>query len=126
MPWYAGVRSVVYRTDVFEKAGVEPPTTWDELVAVGEKIKAADPDMITFPVAGDSEYGVDPFIWGNGGEIATQDGDDVDEHHRLPRGPGGHQVLHRPRPQARLLHARPRPRGTRPTSPTRSPARTSR
>ncbi len=75
MPWYAGVRSVVYRTDVFEKAGVEPPTTWDELVTVGEKLKAAEPDMITFPVPGDSEYGVYPFIWGNGGDIATQEGD---------------------------------------------------
>ena len=72
MPWYAGVRSVVYRTDVFEKAGVEPPTTWDELVTVGEKLKAAEPDMVTFPIAGDSEYGVYPFIWGAGGEVATE------------------------------------------------------
>ena len=75
MPWYAGVRSVVYRTDVFEKAGVEPPTSWDELVAVGEKLEAENPDMLTFPVAGDSEYGVYPFIWGNGGAIAEQDAD---------------------------------------------------
>jgi len=75
MPWYAGVRSVVYRTDVFEKAGVEPPTTWDELVTVGEQLKQSNPDMIPFPVPGDSEYGVYPFIWGNGGEIAVQDGD---------------------------------------------------
>lgn len=75
MPWYAGVRSVIYRTDVFEKAGVEPPTTWDEFVTVGEKIKAENPDMITFPVPGDSEYGVYPFVWGAGGDIATQDGD---------------------------------------------------
>jgi N,N'-diacetylchitobiose transport system substrate-binding protein len=75
MPWYAGVRSVVYRTDVFEEAGVEPPTTWDELVEVGEKIEATDPDLVTFPVPGDSEYGLDPFIWGNGGDIAVQEGD---------------------------------------------------
>jgi N,N'-diacetylchitobiose transport system substrate-binding protein len=75
MPWYAGVRSVVYRTDVFEEAGVEPPTSWDELVTVGEKLEASNPDMITFPVAGDSEYGVYPFVWGNGGTIAEQDGD---------------------------------------------------
>ncbi len=74
MPWYAGVRSVIYRTDVFEEAGVEPPTTWDELVSVGEKIESANPDMATFPVAGDSEYGVYPFVWGAGGEIATEDG----------------------------------------------------
>ena len=75
MPWYAGVRSMVYRTDVFEKAGIEPPTTWDELVAAGEEMKKAEPDMIPFPIAGDSEYGVYPFIWGDGGEIAEQDGD---------------------------------------------------
>lgn len=75
MPWYSGVRSVVYRTDVFEKAGIEPPTTWDELVAAGEELKKAEPDMIPFPIAGDSEYGVDPFIWGNGGELAVEDGD---------------------------------------------------
>ena len=75
MPWYAGVRSIVYRTDVFEKAGVTPPTSWDELVAAGEKLEDANPDMITFPVPGDSEYGVYPFVWGAGGEIAEQEGD---------------------------------------------------
>jgi N,N'-diacetylchitobiose transport system substrate-binding protein len=75
MPWYAGVRSIVYRTDVFEKAGVEPPTSWDELVDVGKQLEQANPDMIAFPVPGDSEYGVYPFIWGAGGEIAVQDGD---------------------------------------------------
>lgn len=73
MPWYAGVRSIVYRTDVFEAAGItDLPTTWDELVEVGNAIKAAEPDMLAFPIAGDSEYGVDAFIWGAGGEIATQ------------------------------------------------------
>jgi N,N'-diacetylchitobiose transport system substrate-binding protein len=75
MPWYAGVRSVVYRTDVFEKAGVQPPTSWDELVSVGETLKQKNPEMITFPVPGDSEYGVYPFVWGNGGKIAEQEGD---------------------------------------------------
>jgi len=74
MPWYAGVRSIVYRTDVFAEAGVTPPTTWDELVAAGVKIKAAQPDLIPFPIAGDNEYGVYPFVWGAGGQIATQNG----------------------------------------------------
>jgi N,N'-diacetylchitobiose transport system substrate-binding protein len=73
MPWYAGVRSVVYRTDVFEDAGVEPPTSWDELVEVGTAIKQAQPDLIPFPVPGGSEYGVYPFIWGAGGEIAVEE-----------------------------------------------------
>jgi N,N'-diacetylchitobiose transport system substrate-binding protein len=74
MPWYAGVRSIVYRTDVFAELGLQPPTTWDQLVQVGQAIKAAKPDMIPFPIAGDNEYGVYPFVWGAGGEIATQNG----------------------------------------------------
>jgi N,N'-diacetylchitobiose transport system substrate-binding protein len=75
MPWYAGVRAFVYRTDVFEKAGVQPPQSWDDLISVGEKIKAAEPKMITMPVPGDSEYSVYPWIWGAGGQIATKQGD---------------------------------------------------
>jgi N,N'-diacetylchitobiose transport system substrate-binding protein len=74
MPWYSGVRSIVYRKDVFQKAGIEPPTSWDELAAACEKIKAVEPDMIPMPIAGDNEYGVDAFIWGAGGEIATESG----------------------------------------------------
>ena len=75
MPWYGGIRSIVYRTDVLEQAGVEPPTTWDELVAAGQAVKESDPDLVPFPVAGEMEYGVYPFIWGAGGQIAEQDED---------------------------------------------------
>jgi N,N'-diacetylchitobiose transport system substrate-binding protein len=75
MPWYAGVRSVLYRTDVFAELGLVPPTTWDELVAVGQRIKEARPDLIPLPIAGDDEFVVYPFLWGTGGQIATQNGD---------------------------------------------------
>ena len=75
MPWYAGTRSIVYRTDVLEKAGVEPPTSWDELVSVGQAIKQSDPDIVPMAVPGESEYSVLPFIWGAGGDVAEeQDG----------------------------------------------------
>ena len=74
MPWYAGVRSIVYRTDVFEELGLEAPETWDDIVTAGEAIKAAKPDMLPFPVAGDAEFQVYPWVWGAGGEIATLDG----------------------------------------------------
>jgi N,N'-diacetylchitobiose transport system substrate-binding protein len=75
MPWYAGVRSVVYRTDVFAELGLAPPTTWDELVAVGERIKQGRPDLVPLPIAGDAEFVVYPFLWGAGGEVATRNGD---------------------------------------------------
>ena len=75
MPWYAGVRSLVYRADIFEELGLEAPKTWDDIVTAGEAIKAAHPDMLPFPVAGDSEFFVYPWVWGAGGEVATLDGD---------------------------------------------------
>ena len=76
MPWYAGVRSLVYRADIFEELGLEAPTTWDEIVAAGEAIKAAHPDMMPFAVPGDAEFPVYPWVWGAGGEVATQEGDE--------------------------------------------------
>jgi N,N'-diacetylchitobiose transport system substrate-binding protein len=75
MPWYAGVRSIVYRTDVFAELGLQPPTTWDELVAVGQRLKEGRPDLLPLPIAGDNEFVVYPFLWGAGGEVATRAGD---------------------------------------------------
>ena len=76
MPWYAGVRSLVYRSDIFEELGLAAPTSWDEIVAAGEAIKAAHPEMMAFAVPGDAEFGVYPWVWGAGGEVATKDGDE--------------------------------------------------
>ncbi|WP_420111547.1 extracellular solute-binding protein, partial [Pseudactinotalea sp.] len=75
MPWYAGVRSLVYRTDIFEELGLEAPKTWDDIITAGEAIKAAHPEMMAFPVPGDAEFQVYPWVWGAGGEVATLDGD---------------------------------------------------
>ena len=43
MPWYAGVRAIVYRKDVFEEHGLEVPTTWEEIVTAGKKLKDEKP-----------------------------------------------------------------------------------
>ena len=72
MPWYAGVRSLVYRADVFEELGIQPPTNWDELQEAGLAIKAAKPDMTAIAVPGDAEFTVYPWVWGAGGEVATE------------------------------------------------------
>jgi len=86
-PWYAGVRALIYRTDVFEEAGVEVPTTWDELLEVGDTIAAEVDDIAPIRAAGVYQHMYQPLIWGFGGDIATQDGDtwtpgfDTDEGH---------------------------------------------
>lgn len=75
MPWYAGVRSLVYNTEIFEQAGVEPPTNWAELEEAAKAIKAEFPDKIAVAVPGDAEFTVYPWVWGAGGEVATLEGD---------------------------------------------------
>ncbi len=76
VPWYAGIRSVLYNKEIFAEAGIEEtPTTWAEFTDVIDKIKASQPDVIPFPVLGASEFATYPFIWGAGGEIAEQEGD---------------------------------------------------
>jgi len=74
MPWYAGVRSIVFRTDVFKELGLLPPTTWQELVDVATVIKAKRSDLIPFPVPGDAEMLAYPWVWGAGGDVSVQNG----------------------------------------------------
>ncbi|WP_245606033.1 sugar ABC transporter substrate-binding protein [Promicromonospora kroppenstedtii] len=74
MPWYAGVRSLVYNTEMFEQAGVEPPTSWAELEDAAAALKKEFPDKVAVAVPGDAEFTVYPWVWAAGGEVATLDG----------------------------------------------------
>ncbi|MEV2238895.1 sugar ABC transporter substrate-binding protein [Micromonospora sp. NPDC049891] len=75
VPWYAGVRGVYYRTDWFAEAGVQPPKTWDDLVAAAKAVQATRPGTYGVAVPGNSELPFYSFLWAAGGEIATRDGD---------------------------------------------------
>jgi N,N'-diacetylchitobiose transport system substrate-binding protein len=74
-PWYAGARALIYRKDILEKAGVKPPTNWDETMAAAKAIKAKVPGVYPVSFTGLSEHMYLPTIWQAGGQIATQDGD---------------------------------------------------
>ena len=76
-PYYAGSRLVFYRKDLFKKAGLSVPTTLQEYVAAGEKLKSAngkkDFSGIYFP--GQDWRNALPYIWAAGGDLAVQNGD---------------------------------------------------
>lgn len=74
MPWYAGVRSLVYRKDIFAKHHLKPPTNWKELRETAKVLKEKEPGMTAFPVPGSAEMVAAPFIWGAGGELAKEQG----------------------------------------------------
>ena len=73
VPWYAGARALIYRTDVLAALGLSVPRTWDELVTVGRVIRDRS-GMAAFGVAGNAEHFVLPMVWQNGGEIAYRKG----------------------------------------------------
>ncbi|MFI9489886.1 ABC transporter substrate-binding protein [Promicromonospora sp. NPDC052451] len=45
VPQDIGPMMLTYRTDLFEKYGVQPPTTWADYAEAAEKIHAADPEV---------------------------------------------------------------------------------
>src|SRR5918996_711221 len=74
-PWYAGARAFIYRSDIFEKLGLEAPASWDDIEAAAAKIKAEGGGIYPIAVTGLTEHYYLPTVWQNGGEIAEQDGE---------------------------------------------------
>jgi N,N'-diacetylchitobiose transport system substrate-binding protein len=76
VPYYAGARGVIYDTAAWSKAGLSAaPTTLDELKADGDKLKAVIPSTesaLYWP--GKNWYGAMSFVYGYGGDIASNSG----------------------------------------------------
>lgn len=70
MPFTASTRLLYYNKDLFAAAGLEPPTTWDELVADARVLKARG---VKYPIAvplGPEEAEAETLMWllaGDGG-----------------------------------------------------------
>jgi len=76
-PYYAGARVLIYRTDLFQKAGLQPPKTYDDLLAAADKLKAdnaKDKDFAAFYMAGANWYAAMSWVYNEGGAIAKNDG----------------------------------------------------
>ena len=73
VPWFGGVRGVWYRTDQFTAAGISsPPATWAELVTDAQKLVAKFPGTYGIDAITDDTNAFASFIWGAGGQIATE------------------------------------------------------
>jgi N,N'-diacetylchitobiose transport system substrate-binding protein len=77
VPYYAGSKYVFYRKDLFEKSGLEVPTTTQEFVDAAIRLKDDNPKPANFSgfwlPGQDWRNGVS-FIWNEGGELAVEDG----------------------------------------------------
>jgi N,N'-diacetylchitobiose transport system substrate-binding protein len=78
VPYYAGDRIVIYRKDQWSAAGVTgTPTTFAELTADLDKVKAkyaSTPNYSPMLTPGEDWYAAMSFVYGAGGQIATQSG----------------------------------------------------
>ncbi|HEY6310606.1 MAG TPA: extracellular solute-binding protein [Streptosporangiaceae bacterium] len=73
VPWFGGVRGVWYRTDQFTKAGItSPPTTWTQLITDAQKLQQTFPGTYGIDAITDDTNAFASFIWGAGGQIATE------------------------------------------------------
>jgi N,N'-diacetylchitobiose transport system substrate-binding protein len=67
-----GVRALIYRKDLFTKAGLAPPTTWTQLEQDATKLQNANPGVSGFAVIGGNQWYYLPMVWNWGGQIAVQ------------------------------------------------------
>ncbi|MEV2255528.1 extracellular solute-binding protein [Streptomyces sp. NPDC050147] len=74
IPYYAANRVVIYRKDLFEKAGVDAAAikTRDQWVAATKKLNKGSQQGIYLP--GQNWYTYAGFVWDEGGDLATESG----------------------------------------------------
>ncbi|MBO5130457.1 MAG: extracellular solute-binding protein [Oscillospiraceae bacterium] len=77
VPDLASARALYYNADILEAAGVEVPTTWEELKTVCEAIKAYDAEIYPWGVDMTTDEGQACFAyyaWNNGGGFVDEEG----------------------------------------------------
>jgi multiple sugar transport system substrate-binding protein len=75
IPQASGPMGLFYRADLFEKWGVDVPTTWEEFRAAAETIHQKDPEayICTFPPGNSAWFGA--LAWQAGAQWFGTDGD---------------------------------------------------
>jgi multiple sugar transport system substrate-binding protein len=77
VPWYADTRALYYRKDFAEKAGVQPPKTWDELKSFAQALQekgGAQKGIYLQSVGTGAWQTFMPFGWQAGGNIVDDSG----------------------------------------------------
>ncbi|MBT0994307.1 extracellular solute-binding protein [Cellulomonas sp. DKR-3] len=76
LPMDSGPMALFYNKDVFDKAGVDVPTTWDEYLEAARAIHEADPNAYIANDTGDAGF-TTSMIWQAGGQPYSVDGTNV-------------------------------------------------
>ncbi|SEG99987.1 multiple sugar transport system substrate-binding protein [Nonomuraea solani] len=80
IPQDTGPMGMLYRKDIFDEHGIEPPKTWEEFAAAARKLHAADPDVYLTNLAGNQNGAWMGLLWQAGAkpfQMATAEQIDV-------------------------------------------------
>ncbi|MFD8323201.1 ABC transporter substrate-binding protein [Kitasatospora purpeofusca] len=75
LPLDAAPQAFYYRKDLFEKAGITVPKTWDEFRAAAQKLKAAQPDTRIATFFPDDPTTFEAMAWQNGARWFSTSGE---------------------------------------------------
>ena len=78
IPYATSVYGLWYRTDLFEEAGIEPPTNYEELVAAAATLTNEDEGIYGLAIPGSTNASVNffsSFLWNNCLDYYTPDGE---------------------------------------------------
>ncbi|UOF88690.1 ABC transporter substrate-binding protein [Fodinisporobacter ferrooxydans] len=78
VPWFTDAGVLYYRKDILDKAGIQPPKTFDELMKDAEKLKGQGGTQYGFVFQAKQYEGLVcdylEYLWGNGGDVLNKDG----------------------------------------------------
>ncbi len=79
LPWGFSTRALFYRSDLFEKAGLEPPESWDAMLEAAKQLNDPDKDIYGFGVAGLEDTATAAqfmvWLWAAGGDVLNESQD---------------------------------------------------
>lgn len=77
MPWDSGPMALLYRTDILEKHGIQPPKTWDEFADAAVKLHAADPEVFLTNAPFTQGGWVNALLWQRGWHPIQRNGAEI-------------------------------------------------
>ncbi|MDH6363860.1 multiple sugar transport system substrate-binding protein [Enterococcus sp. PF1-24] len=74
-PFEQDLMALFYDIDMFEKAGIEPPKTWEEMIDAAKKLTTSDVSGITYDLTKGAygNFSFMPFVWQTGGDFFEDD-----------------------------------------------------
>jgi multiple sugar transport system substrate-binding protein len=81
IPYYTDAGVLFYRKDILEKAGKQPPKTFEELMALAKELQGKEGTKYGFVFQANQYEGLVcdwlEYVWANGGEVLDKDGNIV-------------------------------------------------